>query len=433
MTKKIKQFKDSFNEEKARVRLYKSGKNWIKAGIKEIQLLRVMGLPFNGQKITDKEDVNANNNSNNMKKNISKASAVIGGAFTFNMLNDHQAFAASETPVTSEISSNSTTVGDQTSTKESRDSAASTESKDSAASTESKDSAASTESKDSAASTESKDSAASTESKDSAASTESKDSAASTDFGSTVATNDSNSSSNSTSAINLRTFSRLATTTFAAAAATSTTNTYTGAGTDTNYNIPIYYKLTTVNNGTSMTFTYTVTYDNPATTTVERPTALSNSYAIYNTGTTNQTMFTLGSAYGTPSTATSYITDSTGAQVSNPRANTTNINKQGSGYTWANGYQMNGAQAKQGYGLTTTWTVPINSSGDTSFTFNPYSTSVTGGTNFFNGQKVTVTDPTSASNSQSASTSASNSQSASTSASNSQSASTSASNSQSAS
>ncbi|MEJ7292572.1 KxYKxGKxW signal peptide domain-containing protein, partial [Staphylococcus epidermidis] len=417
MTKKIKQFKDSFNEEKARVRLYKSGKNWIKAGIKEIQLLRVMGLPFNGQKITDKEDVNANNNSNNMKKNISKASAVIGGAFTFNMLNDHQAFAASETPVTSEISSNSTTVGDQTSTKESRDSAASTESKDSAASTESKDSAASTESKDSAASTESKDSAASTESKDSAASTESKDSAASTDFGSTVATNDSNSSSNSTSAINLRTFSRLATTTFAAAAATSTTNTYTGAGTDTNYNIPIYYKLTTVNNGTSMTFTYTVTYDNPATTTVERPTALSNSYAIYNTGTTNQTMFTLGSAYGTPSTATSYITDSTGAQVSNPRANTTNINKQGSGYTWANGYQMNGAQAKQGYGLTTTWTVPINSSGDTSFTFNPYSTSVTGGTNFFNGQKVTVTDPTSASNSQSASTSASNSQSASTSAS----------------
>ena len=48
---------------------------------------------------------------------------------------------------------------------------------------------------------------------------------------------------------------------------------------------------------------------------------------------------------------------------SNPKANTTNINKQGSGYTWANGYQMNGYQAKQGYGLTTTWTVPINSSG----------------------------------------------------------------------
>ncbi|ECO1693826.1 hypothetical protein XO42_17475, partial [Listeria monocytogenes] len=237
-------------------------------------------------------------------------------------------------------------------------------------------------------------------------STESKDSTASTELGSSIVQSSDNSTSTSTTP--LRTFSRMAVTTFAAAAATSTTNTYTGAGTDTNYNIPIYYKLTTVNNGTSMTFTYTVTYDNPATTTVEKPTALSNSYAIYNTGTTYQTMFTLGSAYGTPSTVTNYITDSTGAQVSKPIANTTNINKQGSGYTWANGYQMNGYQAKQGYGLTTTWTVPINSSGDTSFTFDPYSTSVTGGTDFFNGQKVTVTDPTSAS------TSTANSQSAST-------------------
>ncbi|MEK5463349.1 hypothetical protein [Staphylococcus sp. FSL K6-0099] len=41
-------------------------------------------------------------------------------------------------------------------------------------------------------------------------------------------------------------------------------------------------------------------YDNYYT--VEKPTALSNSYAIYNTGTTYQPMFTLGSAYGTPST-----------------------------------------------------------------------------------------------------------------------------------
>ena len=43
--------------------------------------------------------------------------------------------------------------------------------------------------------------------------------------------------------------------------------------------------------------------------------------------------------------------------------------KQGNGYTWANGYQMNGYQAKQGYGLTTTDS-SINSGGDTSFTFN---------------------------------------------------------------
>ncbi|MEJ7180450.1 hypothetical protein, partial [Staphylococcus capitis] len=93
-----------------------------------------------------------------------------------------------------------------------------------------------------------------------------------------------------------------------------------------------------------------------------------------------------------------------GAKVSNPAANTTPMVKQGNGYTWSNGYQMNGYQAKQGYGLTTTWTVPIISGGDTSFTFDPYSTSVTGGTNFFNGQKVNVTDPTSTANSQSAST-----------------------------
>ncbi|MCI2944567.1 KxYKxGKxW signal peptide domain-containing protein, partial [Staphylococcus haemolyticus] len=145
MSKKSQRFKESFSEEKARVRLYKSGKNWIKAGIKEIQLLKLMGLPFYGQKEISKEEINTKNN--NLKKNTLKTSAIIGGAFTFNMLNDHQVFAASETPVTSEISSNSTTIGDQNSTKEAKDSAASTEAKDSAASTEAKDSAASTEAK----------------------------------------------------------------------------------------------------------------------------------------------------------------------------------------------------------------------------------------------------------------------------------------------
>ncbi|WP_039990951.1 KxYKxGKxW signal peptide domain-containing protein [Staphylococcus massiliensis] len=79
MTKKIKRFKESFKEEKARVRLYKSGKSWIKASIKEIQLLRAMGLPFNGQKITDKEDVNANSNSNNMKKIFRKHRQLLVG------------------------------------------------------------------------------------------------------------------------------------------------------------------------------------------------------------------------------------------------------------------------------------------------------------------------------------------------------------------
>ena len=46
MSKREREFKRSFNEEKARVKLYKSGKNWVKAGIKEIKLLGILGLPI---------------------------------------------------------------------------------------------------------------------------------------------------------------------------------------------------------------------------------------------------------------------------------------------------------------------------------------------------------------------------------------------------
>ena len=45
-----------------------------------------------------------------------KATGLAGGAFTFAMLNDHHAYAASETPMTSEIASNSETVANQNST-----------------------------------------------------------------------------------------------------------------------------------------------------------------------------------------------------------------------------------------------------------------------------------------------------------------------------
>ena len=83
--------------------------------------------------------------------------------------------------------------------------------------------------------------------------------------------------------------------------ATGETKAYTGTGTDPNYNIPIYYKLTVTNDGSKLTFVYTITYDNPATSTVEIPSKLSNSYAIYNSGTSRQTMLTLGSGLGTPS------------------------------------------------------------------------------------------------------------------------------------
>ena len=46
MSRKERNFKRSFGQEKARVKLYKSGKQWIKAGIREVQLLKVLGLPF---------------------------------------------------------------------------------------------------------------------------------------------------------------------------------------------------------------------------------------------------------------------------------------------------------------------------------------------------------------------------------------------------
>ena len=40
-----------------------------------------------------------------------KTTAVIGGAFTVNMLHDQQAFAASDAPLTSELNTQSETVG----------------------------------------------------------------------------------------------------------------------------------------------------------------------------------------------------------------------------------------------------------------------------------------------------------------------------------
>ena len=169
--------------------------------------------------------------------------------------------------------------------------------------------------------------------------------------------------------------------------ATGETKLHVGSGVDANYKIPIFYKLIAVNDGKNVTFTYTVTYDNPETPTVEKPSVLSNGYSIYNTGTKTQTMFTLGKGFGSPSNVTNYITDSQGNQITNPKANTTPIVKQGDGFTWANGYQMNGFQVKQGYGLTSTWTVPVTGA-DTSFTFSPYAGKTNNNTNFFNGSKV---------------------------------------------
>ncbi|WP_155115601.1 accessory Sec-dependent serine-rich glycoprotein adhesin, partial [Streptococcus salivarius] len=175
------------------------------------------------------------------------------------------------------------------------------------------------------------------------------------------------------------------------------TKVYIGSGIDSYYNIPIYYKLTAAHNGKSVTFTYTVTYDNPATATLELPTKLGTNHAIYNTGTSNQTMFTLGSGFGIPSNVANYITDSKGNKVIS--YNTSTVTKEGNGYSWGNGAQMNGFQAKKGYGLTSSWTVPIIGN-DTSFTFTPFAGKTDNNySNFLSGNKVVESDTTSQSRS----------------------------------
>ncbi|MGX0341492.1 lectin-like domain-containing protein, partial [Staphylococcus hominis] len=115
MSKREKDFKRSFGEEKARVKLYKSGKHWVKAGIREFQLLKSLGLSFL-EKDVEKTSNLEKSPQHNLKKQALRSTGFIGGAFTFAMLNDQHAFAASETPMTSEIASNSETVANQNST-----------------------------------------------------------------------------------------------------------------------------------------------------------------------------------------------------------------------------------------------------------------------------------------------------------------------------
>ncbi|WP_047561016.1 lectin-like domain-containing protein, partial [Staphylococcus schweitzeri] len=113
MSKRQKEFHDSLVNEKTRVKLYKSGKNWVKSGIKELEMFKIIGLPFISQ------DIDNHDNDSVSKKMTSyslKTTAVIGGAFTVNMLHDQQAFAASDAPLTSELNTQSETVGNQNST-----------------------------------------------------------------------------------------------------------------------------------------------------------------------------------------------------------------------------------------------------------------------------------------------------------------------------
>jgi len=170
--------------------------------------------------------------------------------------------------------------------------------------------------------------------------------------------------------------------------ATGETKVYTGTGTDSNYNVPIYYTLKVTNDRTNLNFVYTVSYVNPATSTLGNISKMSPGYSIYNTGTSTQTMFTLGTGLTPPTSVTTYITNSDGTQRTTPSPYTTPVTTDNGGYSWGQNFQMNGFQAKNGYGLTSTWTAKITGD-DTSFTFSPFAaktdkTSV----NFFNGSQV---------------------------------------------
>ncbi|NBK48270.1 hypothetical protein EON06_11085, partial [Staphylococcus delphini] len=116
MTRKFREFKKSLIQETARVKLYKSGKSWVKASIREFHFLKALGLSFLSHDIVKNEEGEVTVAfGDKVKQQALRTTAIAGGMFTVNMLHDQQAFAASDAPLTSEISTKSQTVGDQTS------------------------------------------------------------------------------------------------------------------------------------------------------------------------------------------------------------------------------------------------------------------------------------------------------------------------------
>ncbi|MDE9791167.1 KxYKxGKxW signal peptide domain-containing protein, partial [Staphylococcus delphini] len=116
MTRKFREFKKSLIQETARVKLYKSGKSWVKASIREFHFLKALGLSFLSHDIVKNEEGEVTVAfGDKVKQQALRTTAIAGGMFTVNMLHDQQAFAASDAPLTSEITTKSQTVGDQTS------------------------------------------------------------------------------------------------------------------------------------------------------------------------------------------------------------------------------------------------------------------------------------------------------------------------------
>ncbi|WP_436966769.1 KxYKxGKxW signal peptide domain-containing protein, partial [Staphylococcus xylosus] len=201
MTKREREFKRSFNEEKSRVKLYKSGKNWVKAGIKEIKLLGVLGLSIFDKSSEKTQEETKRTFGDSVKKNSLKTTGILGGAFVANMLHNQHALAASELPVTSELSSQSETVGNQTSTvvNQSETSESSTPTSDKASS---EDSTSTSDKASSESSTSTSDKASSESSTSTSDKASSEDSTSTSDKASSedsTSTSDKASSESSTS------------------------------------------------------------------------------------------------------------------------------------------------------------------------------------------------------------------------------------------
>lgn len=498
MANKNKKLQQSLREEKVRFKLYKAGKHWIKAGLKEIELLRIMGMPFSHKKI--EKDIHTEiDKTDDLKKELLKKSAVVGGALaTMNLIDGHQAFAASELPVSSELSSMSQTVANQHSTSltasSSETSSTSSNANSTSNSTEhsTQSSSTSTEKQTNSQSDDSSDNNSQESASDSHASSASNTnddksetslsnskSEASSSPNSSLASDDKSShsdsdkrsstssslktsqstsssiedsetltkdsvqtsqsasssikkaqstsapitdsetltksseqisqstsdsiASNSTSTsissspLSFRTFAATPTMTYAAAAATTSTS-YIGSGTDKYNNVPIYYYVTITNNAdNTMTFVYTVTYDNPNTATVEKPDLRSNTVTMNTWGTATTPMIKLGSGYGTPTDVTSGLStwNDPNTFLKSPAPKSFKMTQINNGYGWTSA-TITPYNVSRGYGITSIFTVPINNpNGDLKFTFIPYAsqndTSV-GKENYFN-TTITGNDP----------------------------------------
>ena len=493
-------FRQSFADEKARVRLYKSGKNWVKAGIKEIKLLGIMGVPFLSSSIEKQPDLSQKTDGF-VKRQALKTTAVAGGIFTVNMLHDQQAFAASDAPVTSELSAHSETVGNQnstaigkseTNTSASEELSTSISESESASLAEQATSESTSEEEANKASTSSRADEEQSESTEASSTSErqeesesakkettseqpasessnsestsaeqtsekqqssesvkedkaeqkstkadetsesqaSQSTATSEDKASEKASTSQNAKDTSASQkaerqststtesttgkdvvsdvisfktstsesrgysgfrarsagrIALDNFARLAENGARAAADASQTQTYTGAGYDQK-NVPIYYKLTTKQNGNRVDFTYTVTYDNPNTSTIERlPHSPKTTAGVNNSAKNNQPMFYLGPGFSKPYNAQTGSSDSNGNFAGGVGPNPEYIYPLRDGYYWSGNFPFGHGLLNQGYGITTKWSANIIADNAT-WDFVPFASSTDSNRNFFIGR-----------------------------------------------